>query len=99
MKSCPHLEPLERYLEARGIVLGEGKTSPYGPEAGLWCEAECTFDAPALRVRLGIPDSITYEEYDGRHAGSDATWFCRECKRAIWGSHPRYAVPGTPRIS
>lgn len=98
MKTCEHLAPLEQELAARGIPLGEGGRSPYSDE-GVWFPVDCTFDGPALRVRLQLPDFITYEEYDGRVAGSDATWYCWQCKCAIMGMHPRYAQSSTPRLS
>jgi hypothetical protein len=99
MKTCPHLERLELELAARNIPLGEPQTSPYGPQWGLWCECDCVFDEPALRQRLALSAQITYEEYDGRVAGSDATFYCPECKRAIMGRHPRYANARTLRLS
>lgn len=99
MKTCPHLAPLERELAAQGIALGEPRVSPYGKSAGLWCACECAFDAAALRARLALPASVTYEEYDGRVAGSDATFFCTECKRAITGLHPNYAHATTRRLT
>ena len=98
MKSCAHLEPLEIELEARGVPLGPGGDSPYGPDWSVWFPVNCVFDAPSLRERLNIPECVAYTEYDGRVAGSDATWYCHECKRAIMGGHPRYAQSGTPRI-
>jgi hypothetical protein len=99
MKTCIHLEPLEVELESRGVPLGPGGDSPYGPDWGIWFPVDCTFDAPSLRERLKIPECVDYTEYDGRVAGSDATWYCKECKRAIMGGHPRYAYPTTPRIA
>ncbi len=98
MKTCPHLEPLERELETRGVALGEGGRSPYS-DAGVWFPVECVFDGSALRARLHIPAAITYDEYDGHVAGSDATWYCWQCSRAIMGLHPRYAKESTPRIA
>jgi hypothetical protein len=98
MKTCPHLEALERELAAQGIELGEPRISPYGPGPGNWCACDCTFDADALRARLLLPTCVTYEEYDGRVAGSDATFFCTECKRAIMGLHPNYATASTKKI-
>ena len=98
VKTCTHLEPLEIELEARGVPLGPGGDSPYGPEWGVWFPVNCMFDEPSLRERLHIPECVAYTEYDGRVAGSDATWYCNECKRAIMGGHPRYAQVGTPRI-
>ena len=97
MKTCVHLEPLERELENHGIALGEGGRSPYS-DAGVWYPVDCVFDGPALRRRLGLPDFITYEEYDGRVAGSDASWYCWKCGRANMGLHPNYACPCAPRI-
>jgi hypothetical protein len=88
---------LERELEARGVALGEGGRSPYSDD-GVWFPVECTFDGPTLRARLQLPEAITYEEYDGRVAGSDATWYCWQCKRAIMGMLLKYAPPSTPRI-
>lgn len=100
MKTCVHLEPLELELESRGILLGEGGRSPYGADLGLWFPVDCLFDEAPLRARLGITDPpVTFEEYDGRAAGSDATWYCKECKRAIMGGIARYAAPGTPHVS
>jgi hypothetical protein len=97
-KTCPHLAPLERALGEAGIALDDGAESPYGPEWGIWHYCDCVFDAPSLRKRVGIPDFVTYEEYDGRVAGSDATFYCPQCKRAIMGRHPRYAYPDTLRL-
>jgi len=97
VRTCEHLEPLEQAIEARGVAIGAGGKSPYS-DSGVWYPVECTFDGPALRARLGIPDAITFDEYDGRVAGSDATWYCWKCSRAIIGLHPRYAKPSTPRI-
>ena len=98
METCPHLEPLERELEAKGIALGEGGDSPYGPDWGVWYPCDCSFDGERLRSRLGLADCVDYTEYDGRVAGSDATFYCRECKRAIIGIHPRYAGAAVVRL-
>lgn len=99
MQTCPHLEPLERELARQCIALGEPCVSPYGERAGEWCECACTFDGPALRMRLALPACVTFEEYDGRVAGSDATFFCTACKRAIMGRHPRYASSATRHLA
>ena len=93
MKTCVHLEALERELEAQGVPLDEGGRSPYGEDLGIWYGVSCTFDEPSLRARLHIPESVSYEEYDGRVAGSDATWFCREHLRAIMDLLPGNGVP------
>ena len=81
---CEHLEPLEAELERRGVRLGEPMPSPYGPEWGFWSEVNCTFDAASLRKRLGLADFIRFEEYDGRVAGSDATFYCPRCTGRSW---------------
>jgi hypothetical protein len=98
-RTCPHLEPLEKELERAGVTLGAPVPSPYGPDWGLWSEVDCVFEAASLRVRLGLPDFIKFEEYDGRVAGSDATFYCPQCKRAIMGRHHRYAGPKTARLA
>lgn len=95
MKTCPHLEPLERELAAQGIPLADPCVSRYGASAGLWCTCACTFDATVLRARLALPACVSYEEYDGRVAGSDAAFYCATCQRAIMGVHPNYAPAGT----
>jgi len=99
LKTCQHLAALEAELEARKVPLGEPGDSPYGPEWGLWTAVSCTFDEPSLRARLSIADCVEYTEYDGRVAGSDATFYCKECKRAIIGLHPRYAPASVPRVA
>ena len=98
MKTCPHLDALETELAAHDIPLGDASRSPYGEDSGLWCPCDCVFDEPSLRARLHLPDCVTYEEYDGRVAGSDATFYCTICKRAVMGMHPRYAGPKTRRL-
>jgi hypothetical protein len=90
---------LEIALAERSIEIGPGGCSPYGDEWGLWHEVSVTFDEPSLRARLHLDDCVTYEEYDGRVAGSDATFYCKLCKRAIMGLHPRYAPRGTVRVA
>lgn len=97
--TCAHLEPLETELEKLGVQLGEPRPSPYGPEWGLWSAVDCTFDAGPLRARLGLAEFIRFEEYDGRVAGSDATFYCPRCRRAIMGRHRAYADPTTPRLA
>lgn len=97
-KTCVHLEPLERALLAKGVAIGDPATSPYGAQWGLWSWCDVCFDGPAVRAQLSLPDFITFEEYDGRVAGSDATFYCPQCKRAIMGVHPNYAKPTTPRL-
>jgi hypothetical protein len=37
-----------------------------------------TFDELGLRARLVLPEFVRYVEYDGRVAGSDATFTCYE---------------------
>jgi hypothetical protein len=98
-RTCPHLEPLEKELERAGVALREPVPSPYGPEWGLWSEVDCVFEAASLRARLGLPEFILFEEYDGRVAGSDATFYCSKCKRAIMGRHHAYAGPTTARLA
>jgi hypothetical protein len=49
MKTCVHLEALERELEARGVSL-DVVQSPYNV-GGLWLGVSCTFDEPSLRGR------------------------------------------------
>ena len=97
-RTCPHLAPLELELEAHGICLGEGMTSPYGPQWGIWFYCDCIFDADSLRTRLKLSDFITYQEYDGRVAGNDATFYCPQCQRAIMGPHPSYATAKTAKL-
>jgi len=64
--------------------------SPYGDDL-RWFSCACTFDEPALRTRLGLGGGVRYVEYDGRVAGSDATFTCKACGCVIMGLHPRYA--------
>jgi len=96
VKTCVHLDALERELEARGVSL-DVIQSPYNV-GGIWLGVSCTFDEPSLRARLGIPTRVTYEEYDGRVAGSDATWGCAECGRYVMGLHPRYSPKWVPHV-
>ena len=98
MKTCPHLEALEIELATQGVALGAGGESPYGPDFGTWFQSPCTFDEPSLRERLKLDDSVQFTEYDVRVAGSDATFYCEKCKRAITGMHPRYAPAGTKHV-
>jgi hypothetical protein len=98
-RTCVHLEPLEAELERRGVALGEPMPSPYGPDWGIWTPVDCVFEAGPLRTRLALPDFIKFEEYDGRVAGSDATFYCPKCQRAIMGRHRRYAGPTTPWLT
>lgn len=89
VKTCEHLQPLERLLAQRRIAL-DAIASPYDDD-WRWFGCACTFDAVALRKRLQLARGVRYEEYDGRVAGSDATFGCARCRCAILGLHPRYS--------
>ena len=96
MKTCEHLEPLVTAIEAAGLTLTR-TDSPYGGDA-IWWSAPCTFVESALRKRLGLAPSLSYVEYNGMSAGSDATWSCKEHDIVIIGPHPSFAAKGTPRL-
>jgi hypothetical protein len=99
LKTCEHLQPIERAVLAAGVGIGGGMPSPYSGAGGTWYPVACTFDGPSLRRRLNLPDFVQFEEYDGRVAGSDASFYCTRCKCALMGLHPNYAKPDTPRIA
>jgi hypothetical protein len=99
ISTCIHLQPLERLIEARGVALGPAGESPHGGDDGLCSPVSCTFDGEDLRKKLGLAACVTYTEYDGRATGSEATFYCKACKRAITGLHPIWAPPGTPRVT
>jgi hypothetical protein len=96
MKTCEHLEPLEGALADADIALKK-ITSPYGDD-WRWFGCDCTFDERALRKRIALAKSVHYEEYDGRVAGSDATFGCKACKCAVMGLHPAYAPKKTRKL-
>ena len=99
LKTCPHLEPIEQAILNAGVAIGGGMPSPYSGAGGTWYPVSCTFDGPSLRERLNIPAFVQFAEYDGRVAGSDASFYCTQCKCAIMGLHPNYAKADTPRIA
>jgi hypothetical protein len=98
VKTCDHLQPIERALAEQGIVL-EAIESPYAENEYRWFGCGCTFDADALRERLELHPCVSYDEYDGRAAGSDSTFTCAECRCVILGLHPSFALPGAPRLT
>jgi hypothetical protein len=96
-RTCAHLAPLEQALAKRKIPLTPIE-SPYGDDL-RWFSCACTFDEPALRARLGLGSGVRYVEYDGRVAGSDATFGCEACGCVIMGLHPRYAPARARRLA
>jgi len=98
VKTCEHLQPIETALAEQGIDLG-AMESPYATTEYRWFGCGCTFDAAALRERLELHPCVSYYEYDGRAAGTDATFTCAECRCVILGLHPSFAAPGTPRLT
>jgi hypothetical protein len=94
---CEHLRPLAEALRAAGIPYGP-IVSPYAENGVTWFMCGATFDDPALRARLELPEFVDYTEYDGRVAGADATFTCTRCNHAMLGVHPLYASASTPRL-
>ena len=88
--------PIADALAAAGIELVRAG-SPYGDD-NTWWSCACVFDEKRLRERLSIDASVTYYEYDGRAAGSDATFTCKDHKMVIMGLHPSYAPKDTRRL-
>jgi hypothetical protein len=98
MKTCKHLRPIEAALADKKIDL-VAIESPYATTEFRWFGCDCTFDAEALRKRLGLGERVRYDEYDGRVAGSDATFTCDECRCVILGLHPSFAPKRAPRLT
>jgi hypothetical protein len=98
-RTCRHLAPLERELAAAGVPVGAGRPCPHDPDWGVWFEVDALFDVRRLKRRLSLAPCVRYEEYEGVLCGSDATFYCAKCKRAIVGLHPRVATPATLRIA
>jgi len=94
---CEHLQPLVDAARARGVNV-EPTTSPYGDDF-TWWRCDCTFNAVALRARLHLAECVSYVEYNGMSAGSDATWTCKEHREVLLGPHSSFAPKGTPQIS
>jgi hypothetical protein len=94
---CEHLRSLVEAIRASRIVFGP-IVSPYANDATTWFTCGATFDEPSLRTRLSLADCVTYTEYDGRAAGSEATFACTRCNQAILGLHPLYAPSTAPRL-
>ncbi len=94
---CEHLRPLVEAIRAAKIVFGP-IVSPYVNDGMTWFTCGATFDEPVLRTRLSLADFVTYTEWDGRVAGSEATFACTRCNQAILGQHPLYASSKTPRL-
>ncbi|HSV16157.1 MAG TPA: hypothetical protein VLI90_17985 [Tepidisphaeraceae bacterium] len=99
LKTCPHLQPIEQAILDAGAAIGAGMPSPYSGAGGTWYPVAVTFDEPSLRRRLNLPAFVQFAEYDGRVAGSDASFYCTQCKCALMGLHPNYAQPDTKRIA
>ncbi len=98
MKTCNHLAPLEDALAKKKIAV-RAIESPYDTKDYRWFDCDCTFDATALRARLHLDACVVYDEYDGRVAGSEATFTCQTCLCVIMGPHPSYASKKTPRLA
>jgi len=94
---CEHLRPLEDAILAAGVPFAP-IVSPYAENHTTWFMCDATFDEPSLRRRLLLPEFVTYTEYDGRVAGSDATFACARCDHAILGCHPLYAARDVRRV-
>ena len=94
---CEHLRPLAEAIVAAEVSL-DPIPSPYSENRLTWFMCDATFDEPSLRTRLRLPEFVTYREYDGRVAGSDATFACSRCDQVILGYHPLYAPRDTPRV-
>lgn len=93
---CVHLQPLVDAMK-RAHIEATPTSSPYGDD-NTWWACHCTFDAVGLRRRLGLDPCVTYHEYNGMAAGSDATWTCSEHNLVLMGPHPHVAPAGTPRV-
>lgn len=90
---CEHLLSLDQQLQALGIgVQWRGKSwwNP-GASSGEWVYYDCYLDRVALRNRLGLPGFVEDSEYDGRHAGQESGFICRQCNSAVMGNHSHYA--------
>ena len=103
LRTCPHLQPLERHLRAAGVPLFEFRTYTDDAEqaVGWWLATETTLDRRALEAAGVVSPDVIYLEY-GMTAASTVQFACRACRSAIEGRHPdaeareRAAAPRPP---
>ena len=94
LKSCPHLQLLERELREAGITTQyEGRVLWQDRHAanGWWLYFNCLLDRASLQRRLHLGEPLRYLEGDRLAGGHEAGWFCFECGSSITGVYRKYS--------
>jgi len=91
LQTCSHLQALEQALRDSSIPIQYEGKSWWGRSRGTWLYFQCFLDDASLRRRFGLPEFVSYSEYDGHVAGQEAGFVCSSCESAIMGVHRDYA--------
>ncbi len=80
------------------LAAGVGVTSrgqAWSDNCRQWVYFDCFMDLEAVRDRIALAPCVRDHEHLGTHDGSEAGFFCEQCKDGIMGVHPEGRKPST----
>jgi len=94
--TCKHLQSIESAAHADGLPVaargnwwekGEGNNIYFG----------CVLNRALLEKRFQLPAFVGWYEYDGRVAGHEAGFHCKECNSLLVGGMATYGGEWWPK--
>jgi len=82
--TCEHLQPIEASIRASGVaVVASGDWWGEGLKNRIYFN--CVLDRLPIEHAFGMPSFVEWYEYDGRVAGVEAGFHCKECNSLLVG--------------
>ena len=87
--TCQHLQPIEAQARSAGIDLtASGDWWGNGSVNNVYFN--CVLDQGAIASMFQLPDFVEWYEYDGRVAGHEAGFHCKQCNSLLVGGISAY---------
>jgi hypothetical protein len=87
--TCQHLQPIEALARSAGIeLIASGDWWGNGSVQSVYFN--CVLNQKLITSAFQLPVFVEWYEYDGRVAGHEAGFHCKQCNSQLVGGVPAY---------
>ena len=98
IQTCEHLKELEKAIRNAGVIIVTyGDWWGTGNKQNIYFD--CVLDQKAIEKEFELAPFVEWYEYDGRVAGSEAGYECKQCSSLLVGKLALYGGEQWPNPS
>jgi len=89
MITCEHLQSIEQSARDAGLEI-EAQGDWWGKGTKQNVYFSCILNQSVLKTAYNLPEFVEWYEWDGRVAGHEAGFHCKQCDSLLVGKLPQY---------